>query len=290
MPTLSAADATALFRAPPHAHLDGAHGQAALRTVGRGPDVLFVHGWPVSGATWRHLLPHLAPHFTCHVLDLPGAGDSRWGADTPLSIDNHIRSVRAAVDALGLESVAVVGHDSGGLIARHALAGDPRLRGLGLINTEQPQGLSLRFRLFLLSRHLPGIGRMLAWALGRPRLRRLPGLLGGSFVDPALLDGDFDAFFLRPLREDARKRRATLRLLDSFDVASVRALADLHARVRAPVSLVWGAQDPFFPVRWAREMVDDFDRATLTVLPDAALFAHEERPAEVAAALRPALS
>ena len=38
--------------------------------------MLFVHGWPVSGATFRRLLPHLTEHVTCHLLDLPGAGDS----------------------------------------------------------------------------------------------------------------------------------------------------------------------------------------------------------------------
>ena len=31
----------------------------SVSTVGSGPDVLFVHGWPVSGATFRLLLPHL---------------------------------------------------------------------------------------------------------------------------------------------------------------------------------------------------------------------------------------
>ena len=46
----------------------------AYRRVGVGPDVLFVHGWPVSGATFRTLLPHLVDHVTCHVVDLPGAG------------------------------------------------------------------------------------------------------------------------------------------------------------------------------------------------------------------------
>ena len=34
----------------------------------------------------------------------------------------------------------MVGHDSGGLIARHALVGDPRLRAMALLDTEQPAG------------------------------------------------------------------------------------------------------------------------------------------------------
>ena len=57
MPSLTAADATDLFRRPPDRFLDVGAGEVAYRRVGTGPDVLFVHGWPVSGATFRHLLP-----------------------------------------------------------------------------------------------------------------------------------------------------------------------------------------------------------------------------------------
>ena len=64
--------------ADPDRFLDVGAGEVAYRRVGTGPDVLFVHGWPVSGATFRTLLPHLADHVTCHVIDLPGAGSSRF--------------------------------------------------------------------------------------------------------------------------------------------------------------------------------------------------------------------
>ena len=103
------------------------------------------------------------------------------------------------IDLLELDRVAVVGHDSGGMIARHAVAGDPRLRAMGLIDTEQPQGLSWRFKLFLAARHLPGFGAGLGWIAGRPRLRRNRFVLGGAFADSSLLDGEFDEFFLQPL-------------------------------------------------------------------------------------------
>ena len=56
------------------------------------------------------------------------------------------------------------------------------------------------------------------------------------------------------------------------------------------MQLVWGDQDPFFPLAWAEEMVDTFPDARLAVIPGAGLFSHEERPAEVARALLPVLS
>ena len=284
------AEAADLFRRPPLRFLDVGEGEVAYRRVGTGPDVLFVHGWPVSGATFRALLPHLAPHVTCHVVDLPGAGSSRFGPDTVVSVDQHVRSVRLLLDLLDLDDVAVVGHDSGGLIARHALTGDPRVRAFGLVDTEQPQGLSLRFRQFLLAPRLPGFEGLFGRVMGAPRLRRHPLVLGGAFHDRALIDGEFDEFFLQPLHRDPARRRAAVALLAGFDTRLVHALADLHARTSVPVQLVWGALDPFFPVQRAREMVGGFPDARLAVVDDASLFVHEERPAEVARALLPVLA
>ena len=288
--SLTATEASDLFRRPPDGWLDVGSGEVAHRVVGQGPDVLFVHGWPVSGATFRTLLPHLVDRVTCHVIDLPGAGSSRFTGSTPLSIDNHIHAVRRSLELLGLDDVAVVGHDSGGMIARHALAGDPRVRAFGLIDTEQSTGLNWKFKSFLAGRRIPGFGAALGWMAGKPRLRRSKLVLGDAFADRSLLDGEFDEFFLRPLAHDRAYRDATFRIFKSFDERYVDELRALHARMEVPVVLVWGEEDKFFPVAWTRKMVADFPDAHVEVIPGAGLFSHEERPAEVATALLPTLT
>ena len=285
MPTTTATEAADLFRRSPDRFLDVGAGEVAYRRIGSGPDVLFVHGWPVSGATFRTLLPFLTDHVTCHVIDLPGAGSSRFTSDTALTIDNHIASVRRVIDLLELDDVAVVGHDSGGMIARHAVAGDPRLRAMGLINTEQTHGTSWRFKSFVATRHLPGLGTALGWVAGNRRVRRNKFVFGEAFADRRLLDGEFAEFFLDPLHESPERRAAAAKVLRSFDHQHVRSLADVHRRITVPVQLVWGDQDPFFPVAWAREMVGTFPDARLEIIEGAGLFCHEERPDEVAEAL-----
>ena len=252
--------------------------------------MLYVHGWPASGATFRRLLPHLADRFTCHLIDLPGAGDSRWTADPSPSIGGHIAALREVVDLLGLDGFGVVGHDSGGLIARHALGGDPRVRAMALIDTEHPNDPSLLFRAFAASRHTPGGAAVLRFVTEHPRVARNRFVFGGAFVDRSLLGGDFDEFFLRPLREDAARRDAAVSILRSFGLGYVRSLAGIHPRIEVPVRLVWGERDPFFPVRRAREMVGQFPDASLTVVAGAALFSHEERPLEVATAVAEGLA
>jgi haloalkane dehalogenase len=290
MTSITPADAADLFRRPPTRFLDVGTGEVAHRVVGEGPDVLFVHGWPVSGATFRTLLPHLADHVTCHLIDLPGAGSSRYTADTPLSIANHIHAVRRSLDLLGLDDVAVVGHDSGGMIARHAVTGDSRVRSMGLIDTELSTGHSWRFRSFLAMRRVPGFGATLGWLAGRPRLRRSRLVLGDAFADPALLDGEFDGFFLRPLHESRDHLDAAMRLMRSFDYRLVDGLGDLHRRLDVPVVLVWGEHDRFFPVDRAQAMVAEFPDARLETIHGAGLFSHEERPADVARALLPTIT
>jgi haloalkane dehalogenase len=289
MSTMTRTEASALFRREPDRFLDVGAGEAAYRVVGSGPDVLFVHGWPVSSATFRLLLPHLVDHVTCHLVDLPSAGSSRFDADTPMSIRQHIETVRRVVDLLELDEVAVVGHDSGGLIARHAMVGDPRLRAMGLINTE-PSDPSWRFKSFIASRHLPGLSAGLGWVAGKPRIVRSRAVFGDAFADRSLLGGEFAEFFLDPLHESKLHRDAAVKLLRSFEMQHVTDLPGVHRRLDVPVQLVWGDEDPFFPVARATAMVAEFPDARIEVIEGAGLFSHEERPADVARALLPTLT
>ena len=81
-----------------------------------------------------------------------------------------------------------------------------------------------------------------------------------------------------------------MHLLRSFDFQLVRDLDALHRRIEAPVKLVWGELDRFFPVQWAHEMVSSFPDASISVIAGAGLFTHEERPLETAQAMLPTLT
>ncbi len=280
MNAITKSDANELFRQPPERHLDVGEGEVAYRRVGQGPDVLFVHGWPLSGATFRRLLPHLADRVTCHIIDFPGAGSSRFDARTRISVEQHIETVRRVVDILDLQSVAAVGHDSGGLIARYALAGDPRLRSLGLLNTEQSTGVSRTFKVFMWLRRAPALETMIGVTARQPWKK-----LGFTAYR-----GQFEEFFLRPLYTSNAHRAAAAKLFRDFDLRWVYDLNSVHSRIDVPVRLVWGDSDPFFPIELARDMVWTFTNADIVEIKGATLMVHEERPAAVAKALLPVLT
>ena len=60
---------------------------------------------------------------------------------------------------------------------------------------------------------------------------------------------------LRPLLAAPRRLDGMLRYLRGIDWAVVDGLAALHTRLAMPVQLIWGADDPTFPVALARQMV-----------------------------------
>ena len=49
-----------------------------IKQMGQGPDLVMLHGWSMHSAVWHELAEQLAQHFTLHLVDLPGHGQSAW--------------------------------------------------------------------------------------------------------------------------------------------------------------------------------------------------------------------
>jgi pimeloyl-ACP methyl ester carboxylesterase len=90
-----------------------------VEVTGTGKPVVLLHGFPDTGALWRHQVPALAESgFSVIVPDLRGYGasDKPEGADL-YSIPYIVGDVLAVLDSLGIERAHVVGHDWGAAIA-----------------------------------------------------------------------------------------------------------------------------------------------------------------------------
>ena len=271
----------------PHSYLDVGHSRLAYYRFGRGPDVVFVHGWPLHSATFRHVVPLLERDFTCHLFDLPGTGKTHWDAGSEIGVREGGDTVRRAIDALGLERFALVAHDSGAVFARLAAAGDPRVQALVLGNTEIPGHRPWLVELLALAMRVPGGGALLMHAMRSQRIRRSFLGFGDCFADPASVDGEFFDLFLAPLQESKRAAAGQLQLMRALDWSVIDALDGVHARISAPVRLVWGELDPFFPLDKARKMAAQFPGgAEIDVIEGAKLFAHEDFPDQFAAHTR----
>jgi pimeloyl-ACP methyl ester carboxylesterase len=88
---------------------------------GVGPAVLLVHGFPESWYSWRHQMPALAAAgYRAIAIDVRGYGRS----SAPTAVDayrmtQHVADNLGVLDALGLDTAVIVGHDWGSPIAAH---------------------------------------------------------------------------------------------------------------------------------------------------------------------------
>ena len=269
----------------PVQEIDTGTARLPCRRFRSGPALLCVHGFPLSGFTWRKVLPALAERFTCWVPDLPGLGDSAWTDATDFSFPGQGRTLKSLVDRLGLERYSVIAHDTGGTFARClALEDGARIDKLVLINTEIPGHRPPWIPLYQLLMQIPGATIPFGLLLRSSTFLRSGMGFGGCFSDLSLIEGEFDAHVIQPLLDSSDRMDGLARYLRGARWEPVDALATDHRRLTMPVQLIWGADDPTFPVALARAMVQQFPNARMTEIPGAKLLVHEEKPAEVAAA------
>jgi len=237
---------------------------------GRGTPVLFVHGLGSSGyLEWRFNLEPTAASHRVYAPDLPGFGRSekpraRYG------IPYFTRFIERYMDGRGLRSAAVVG------------ASLVNSLGLGRPTIQLTYGLIT----------LPRVGETvmkvardaLNW-VPAPVIRRVAGRYVGASAD---LSRTMDDRYLDNLRE----LYAAEGYHDAY-LATVRSLVtpralfgaqyDVSGRlheVKVPLQLIWGADDPLFPVAHATRAHALVEHSRLAVIEGAGHTPQAERPEE----------
>jgi haloalkane dehalogenase len=103
--------------------------------AGAGTPFVFLHGNPTSSYAWRNVLPAFGAPGRLLAPDLIGMGKS-GKPDIDYSFDDHSRYLDAWFDALGLDSVVLVGHDWGGALAFDWATRHPgRVGGIAFMET-----------------------------------------------------------------------------------------------------------------------------------------------------------
>jgi haloacetate dehalogenase len=270
-----------------------------VATGGDGPPVLLLHGFPQTHYCWRRVIPSVAQRHTAVVVDLRGYGGTDAPGGGPKGEGYSKRELAADVlelaDALGFDTLRVVGHDRGGRVAyRLALDHPARVERLVVLNVlptvEQFERMGAARSLgywpwFLLAQPEPFPERLIA--AEREHFLR--------FV--------FDSWAARPGEIDAQAFSEYLRALTDETIASIcadyrasfwldRADDEIDRRagtlIECPVLIVIGAAESQLADadavwrRWARNI-------RTAVLPGGH-FIPEEAPRELAAVLSDFLS
>ncbi|NKX56375.1 alpha/beta fold hydrolase [Arthrobacter mobilis] len=220
---------------------------------GAGPHLL-LHGTFWS-RVWQPVMPGLADQAHCIALDLPGFGrsDGELG-ESEATVPALADTVLQAADALGLDTFALAGHDIGGGIAQHLAARSGRVSRMVLMNSVMfdswPVPAVERFR-------DPAVRRATtAGELREGRSQATRRAVARELSSEELAD------YLSPWDSPARVRswmamaaaadqRYTLELLPALKAAAV------------PTRLIWGRDDEFQKIGFARRYVEEIPGSDL---------------------------
>jgi len=239
------------------------------------PPVLLLHGTFWS-RVWQPVLPALSGQLHCVALDFPGFGRSKGELDvSQADVPALARVVLHAADALGLDTFAVAAHDIGGGVAQHLAAYSGRVTRMVLVN-------AVMFD---------------SWPVPAVEKFRDPGLRAATSPQELLaartktmqltverpLSAEEIDDYVSPWQSPARARswmamaaaadsRYTLDLLPALKAAAV------------PTRLIWGKDDDFQKISFARRYVNEVPSSDLVEVAGKHI-PMEDSPNEIASAM-----
>jgi pimeloyl-ACP methyl ester carboxylesterase len=231
--------------------------------------VLLVHGYPQTSFMWRHLMDALAASGRRAIApDLPGYGDSPLTNDG--TWESHVAAIEAFRQDLGLERVALVVHDWGGLIGMRWACDHPEavgalaLSGTGFFPDGKWHGLGEALR-------TEGAGEAVVDAIDRDGFAAMLRQTGRGF-DDAAIEEYWRAY------ETEEQRRAQLALYRSGDFTKLTPYEGRLAELGIPTLVIWGEDDTFAPVGGAHRFERQIPDAKLVLVEGAGHFVFEDDP------------
>jgi pimeloyl-ACP methyl ester carboxylesterase len=247
---------------------------------GKGPVALFVHGVLTNGYLWRHQLEALADVRRCIAVDLLAHGQTTIDPAQDVSSVANAEMLLQLVDGLGLDSVDLIGNDSGGGIAQIFAAEHPeRVRTLTLTDCDTHDNWPpTAFRPFLEMAAAGGLSGALEKMLSDKPFFRSMDALGPAYEHPEEVTDETIEAYLRPLVASPQRVRDLQRFLAAFDCAQTVAVEAKLKKLTAPTLIVWGTDDVYFDVRWSHWLAGAIPGTRRRIeLEGARLFFPEER-------------
>jgi pimeloyl-ACP methyl ester carboxylesterase len=127
-----------------HGYADSNGVKIHYASLGTGPLVVMIHGFPDYWYTWRAQMEGLADRFQVVAIDQRGYNLS----DKPAGVENYdvrllVGDVMAVIRHLGQQKAIIVGHDWGGVVAWQLAINAPQVVDrLIILNLPHPRGLS----------------------------------------------------------------------------------------------------------------------------------------------------
>jgi len=260
-----------------------------LRQIGSGTNLVFIHGFPTHGYTWRKLIPKLSENYKCHILDLPGLGDSNWTDKTDFKSSSQARYIVKLLEQKKIEKYSLIAHNSGATIARViAITQNSKVENLILLNTEIPFHRPPWIPLYQKMGLLPLIPFLIRKLLGQKWFVKSPMGFREFYSDKTLLNTEENILpYLDPVIKSSKKTIGAFKYLKGIDWQLIDEFEELHKQIKANVLFIWGEDDKTFPIELGKRMITQFNsKIEFVTIKNASLLPHEEKPAAVLEAIR----
>lgn len=255
-----------------------AAGTVAWGSCGEGPPLVLAHGWPWSSYSWHRVIPKLAKHHRVYWYDMPGYGQSAKSAEQKTSLDVQGEIFAEMLTFWNLKSPLVWAHDFGGAVTLRAhLLHGVDYASLVLMNVValSPWG----------SAFFDHVGRHVDAFAGLPphiHAAVVEAYIRGALVNE-LADDDLQQLVTPWLGEEGRSS-----FYQQFALADdhyTDAFADKFDRMRCPVAVIWGEDDPWIPLERGRLLHSKLPDASLSILPGVGHMPQLEAPEKLLTAL-----
>ena len=249
---------------------------------GQGEPVVLIHGTPSSSYIWRNILPGLvAAGYKVHVFDLLGYGLSERPQDPAVdtSVTGQVPVLEGLLAHWGLESLHVIAHDIGGGIAqRFALQSPESVRTLTLIDVVSYDSWpSKRTK----EQMQAGLESLIKAPADQHRAHFREWLYSTVYYKQRFSEDALEVFldFICGPVGQASLFQHQVRHYDPKHTAEVA--ADYPKLGDRPVQLIWGAEDSWQVIDWARRLHGDIPGSQLHILEDCGHFAMEDQPEKI---------
>jgi pimeloyl-ACP methyl ester carboxylesterase len=248
-----------------------ANGASSAASPAHGTDAavpLYLHGVPDNSDCWLDFLARsggLAP-------DLPGFGRSGKPGSLKFTIEEYADFIEAFLELVGVQRVKLVMHDWGGVGLAFAQRRPERVERLVVIDAV-PFLPGYRWHRTARMWRTPVLGEL---SMGTINKRVLAFISRESNATPGPMPEVWQESVLAHF--DQGTQRAILRLYRSSPPDVLAAAGARLDELEMPALVVWGAQDPYIPVRFGRAYAEALPNAELLELPDAGHWVWFDRP------------
>jgi pimeloyl-ACP methyl ester carboxylesterase len=239
-----------------------------------------VHGTPFASHVWHRIAPQFAHDHTIYLYDLLGYGQSemRDKQDVSLGVQNKI--LAALLRHWQLVAPDVICHDFGAAtVLRAHLIDDCDFKRIVMFDAVALAPWGSPFVQHV-RRHEEAFAGLPAYI----HRAMVAAYLKGA-VSRAMSEAELEPYLAPWIGEPGQG--AFYRQIAQMDQKYTEAIEPLLGKVRAPVSLLWGAEDQWIPLPQGRKLASLLPDCRFAEVPGAGHLMQEDAPeAIVAAALR----